>query len=67
MGSAHYSRMGEQEYKKIHMATLGILERTGVDVHDKAARNLLVEGGAVANTSPGNSGQLFRPFEPSPA
>lgn len=49
MGSAHYSRMGEQECKKIHMATLEILERTGVDVHDETARNLLVEGGAVAD------------------
>ncbi len=49
MGSAHYSRMGGQECKKIHMATLEILERTGVDVHDETARNLLVEGGAAAD------------------
>ncbi len=46
MDSAHYSRMGEQECKKIHMATLEILERTGVDVHDEKARDILVKGGA---------------------
>lgn len=49
MNSAHYARMGEQECKKIHMATLEILERTGVDVHDEKARNILVGGGATAD------------------
>ncbi len=44
--SAHYARMGQQECDKIHMATLEILERTGVDVHDDKARALLVKGGA---------------------
>ncbi len=39
--------MGDQECKKIHMATLEILERTGVDVHDEKARNILVKGGAT--------------------
>ncbi|WP_299983750.1 trimethylamine methyltransferase family protein [Desulfobacula sp.] len=47
MNSAHYARMGEQECKKIHMATLEILERTGVDVHDEKARNILAKGGAT--------------------
>ncbi|MCP4719762.1 MAG: trimethylamine methyltransferase [Desulfobacteraceae bacterium] len=47
MDSAHYARMGGQECKKIHMATLEILERTGVDVHDEKAGNLLVKGGAT--------------------
>lgn len=49
MDSAHYARMGEQECKKIHMATLEILERTGVDVHDETARNILAEGGAAVD------------------
>ena len=47
MNSAQYARMGEQECKKIHMATLEILERTGVDVHDEKARNVLAKGGAA--------------------
>lgn len=46
MESSHYARMGEQECQKIHMATLEILERTGVDVHDKKARQILGQGGA---------------------
>jgi len=49
MNSAHYARMGEPECKKIHMATLEILERTGVDVHDETARNILIKGGAIAD------------------
>ncbi|RLC20370.1 MAG: trimethylamine methyltransferase, partial [Deltaproteobacteria bacterium] len=49
MNSAHYARMGEGECKKIHMATLEILERTGVDVHDETARNILIKGGATAD------------------
>ena len=46
MTSAHYDRMGHQECDRIHMATLEILERTGVDVHDAKARRILVDGGA---------------------
>ncbi len=46
MESAHYARMGGAECEKIHMATLEILERTGVDVHDEAARKILAAGGA---------------------
>ena len=38
MSSAHYSRMGHQECDRIHIGTLEILERTGVDVHDEKAR-----------------------------
>ena len=49
MSSAHYARMGEQERKKIHMASLEILERVGVDVHDEKARDILVSGGARAD------------------
>jgi trimethylamine--corrinoid protein Co-methyltransferase len=49
MTSAHYARMGEQECEKIHQATLEILERTGVDVHDEKAKQILVDGGAKAD------------------
>ena len=40
--------MGHQECDRIHIATLEILERTGVDVHDEKARQILVAGGANA-------------------
>jgi len=46
MTSAYYSRLGPQECEKIHMASLEILQRTGVDVHDGTAREILVSGGA---------------------
>lgn len=46
MTSAHYSRMGHAECEQIHMATLEILQRVGVDVHDEEARNILHKGGA---------------------
>ena len=49
MTSAHYARMGQQECEKIHLASLEILERVGVDVHDEKARDLLVKGGAKAD------------------
>jgi trimethylamine--corrinoid protein Co-methyltransferase len=49
MTSAHYSRLGSQECEKIHLASLEILERTGVDVHDEKARDLLIQGGARAD------------------
>lgn len=46
MTSAHYARLGQQEAEQIHLATLEILERVGVDVHDAKAREILVKGGA---------------------
>lgn len=46
MQSAHYARMGSQECEGIHEASLEILERTGVDVHDERARQILASGGA---------------------
>ena len=46
MIGAHYARLGNQEREKIHMATLEILERVGIDVHDERARAILVSGGA---------------------
>ncbi|MGD8735824.1 MAG: trimethylamine methyltransferase family protein [Anaerolineae bacterium] len=47
--SAHYARMGRQEAKAIHAASLEILDRVGIDVHDEGARQLLVKGGAQAD------------------
>jgi trimethylamine--corrinoid protein Co-methyltransferase len=49
MTGAHYARMGRAECEKIHVATLEILERVGVDVHDEKALELLVKGGAKAD------------------
>jgi trimethylamine--corrinoid protein Co-methyltransferase len=47
--SAHYARLGWQECERIHRASLEILERVGVDVHDETARQWLVKGGAKAD------------------
>ncbi len=49
MASAHYARMGPYECEKIHLASLEILERIGIDVHDEKARDILVKGGATAD------------------
>lgn len=49
MTSAHYARMGPDECEKIHLASLEILDRIGIDVHDEAARDILVKGGAQAD------------------
>ncbi len=49
MTSAHYARMGKEECEKIHLASLEILQRVGVDVHDEKARGYLVQGGAKAD------------------
>jgi trimethylamine--corrinoid protein Co-methyltransferase len=49
MTSAHYARMGRAECEKIHVASLEILERVGIDVHDEKALGLLVKGGAQAD------------------
>jgi trimethylamine--corrinoid protein Co-methyltransferase len=49
MTGAHYARMGRAECEKIHVATLEILERVGVDVHDEKALELLVKAGAKAD------------------
>ena len=46
MTSAHYARMGEAECRQIHMATLEVLERVGVDVHEERARDILAAAGA---------------------
>jgi trimethylamine--corrinoid protein Co-methyltransferase len=47
--SACYSRMGQQECERVHRASLEILERVGIEVHDERARALLVRGGARAD------------------
>ena len=44
--SAHHTRLGRQECERIHAASLEILDRVGVDVHDQDARDLLQRGGA---------------------
>jgi trimethylamine--corrinoid protein Co-methyltransferase len=44
--SAHYTRLGQQECERIHAASLEILERVGIDVHDETARAVLQRGGA---------------------
>jgi trimethylamine--corrinoid protein Co-methyltransferase len=49
MASSHYARMGTEECDRIHIATLEILERTGVDVHNEHARKILADGGADAD------------------
>jgi trimethylamine--corrinoid protein Co-methyltransferase len=47
--SARFSRMGPQECERIHTASLEILERIGIEVHDEQAREILVDGGARAD------------------
>jgi len=44
--SAYYGRLGKQECEQIHLASLEILEKVGVDVHDQKAREILVSNGA---------------------
>ncbi|MGB9640725.1 MAG: trimethylamine methyltransferase family protein [Anaerolineales bacterium] len=46
MTSAHYSRMGQEECEKIHLASLEILWRIGIDVHDDKAREIFKKAGA---------------------
>ncbi len=47
--SAHFSRLGPQECERIHLASLEVLERTGIEVHDEKARQLLLKAGAKAD------------------
>jgi trimethylamine---corrinoid protein Co-methyltransferase len=49
MASARYGRMGAAECRRIHLATLELLERVGVDVHDAKAIEILAGGGAVVD------------------
>ncbi|MGD2177958.1 MAG: trimethylamine methyltransferase family protein, partial [Anaerolineae bacterium] len=41
-----YSRMGPRTCEQIHMASLEILERVGVEVHDQKTRAILGDHGA---------------------
>ena len=45
----HYSRLSAEECGKIHLASLKVLQKIGVDVHDEKAREILVKGGAQAD------------------
>ena len=47
--SAHFSRLGPQETERIHLASLEILERVGIEVHNEDARQRLVKGGGTAD------------------
>jgi len=49
MASAQYARMGRQECEQIHLASLEILQRVGLDVHDEKALQVLVKAGAQAD------------------
>ena len=49
MTSAHYARMGQGEREGIHLASLEILQRVGIEVHDERAREILVDGGATVD------------------
>jgi trimethylamine--corrinoid protein Co-methyltransferase len=40
-----YTRMGKETCQLIHQASLEILERTGIEVHDQKARDILARGG----------------------
>ncbi|MEJ2210999.1 MAG: trimethylamine methyltransferase family protein [Anaerolineae bacterium] len=44
--STHHERLGHQQRAKIHLASLEILERVGVEVHDERARDILLQAGA---------------------
>lgn len=43
---APYSRVAPKACERIHMASLEILERVGIDVHDERAREILGDNGA---------------------
>jgi len=44
-----YTRMKVDTCRQIHQASLQILERTGIDVHDQQAISILEEAGAAVN------------------
>lgn len=47
--SGRYARVGADSCEHIHMASLEILERVGIDVHDEKARGILGDHGAEVN------------------
>jgi len=44
-----YARMGAQTCEQIHMASLEILERVGIEVHDEKTREILGDNGAAVD------------------
>ena len=46
---ARYVRMGKQEREGIHLGSLEILQRVGIEVHDEQARDILADGGAFVD------------------
>jgi len=44
MNRAFYARMGHEECEKVHLGSLEILERPGIDFHDQKAREILARG-----------------------
>lgn len=45
----YFNYISEEDVRQIHMASLEILERTGVVVYDEEALKLLEEGGAFVD------------------
>lgn len=49
VAGAFYQRLGPQECERIHLASLEILARTGIEVHADEARTLLLKAGAIGD------------------
>jgi trimethylamine--corrinoid protein Co-methyltransferase len=45
--SAHFTRLGAQECDQIHVASLEVLERVGIQTRSQKARDILVQAGAI--------------------
>jgi len=48
-GSAHFARISREQCQKIHWASMEILERTGLRIHDEEAVSILKKGGALVS------------------
>ncbi|MBN1223943.1 MAG: trimethylamine methyltransferase family protein [Candidatus Aminicenantes bacterium] len=48
-GSAQFARISEEQCRKIHWASLEILERTGLRLHDEQAVSILKKAGALVS------------------
>jgi len=48
-GSAHFARISREQCQKIHWASLEILERTGLRIHDEEAVSIFKKGGALVS------------------
>lgn len=49
MTGAHFARLGDQECEQIHVASLEVLERIGIETHSEKARDVLTGAGAIAD------------------